>query len=102
MRSNAFNRHSNAQNRFVDHDALEHELELDKKIAEQIEENRHHLRLKMRIANEIRRERETYKHPSTCEKLSLTFYLLDKTPIYSNGNDLFTLNKDFSRNLFVL
>ncbi|KLU17125.1 MULTISPECIES: hypothetical protein [Xenorhabdus] len=101
MRSNAFN-HSNAQNLFIDHDALEHELELDNQIAEQIEENRRHLRLKLRIADEIRKERETYKHPSACENISLSFYLLDKTPIYSNGTELFRLKKDFSREPFYL
>ncbi|PHM52424.1 hypothetical protein [Xenorhabdus hominickii] len=101
MRRNAFN-HSNAQNLFVDHAALEHDLELDKKIAEKIEENRRHLRLKIRIADEIRKEHETYKRPSACEKLTMFFCLLDKTPIYSNGTEFFKLKKDFSREPFCL
>ncbi|PHM69501.1 hypothetical protein [Xenorhabdus sp. KJ12.1] len=101
MCRNTFN-HGNAKNLFIDHTALEHDLELDKKIAEKIEENRRHLRLKMRIADEIRKGRETYKRPSACEKISLSFYLLDKTPIYSNGTEFFKLNKDFSREVFCL
>ncbi|WP_338885408.1 hypothetical protein [Xenorhabdus sp. TH1] len=94
--------HNNVRNRYIDHAALEREMELDNLIAQEREENRRHLHLKLRIADEIRKEKETHKHPSACEKLSHSFSLLDKTPIYSNGRDLFTLNKCFSRNLFTL
>ncbi|GAA0353504.1 hypothetical protein L9H26_18855 [Morganella psychrotolerans] len=101
MRPNAFS-HSSNETFFIDHAALDREVELDKQIEEQRQESRRHMQLKLRIADKRRAELETHKHPSACEKLVQHLCLLDKTVVYSNGTELFTLNKDFSRNLVTL
>lgn len=101
MRPNAFN-HSSNEAFFIDHAALERGVELDKQIEEQREEARRHLRVKLRIADKRRAELETYKHPSACEKLTQHLCLINGDIVYTNGADLFTLNKDFSRNIVTL
>ncbi|MEW2741586.1 hypothetical protein ABZ131_20715 [Providencia rettgeri] len=102
MMFNQSNQNSKFTNLFIDHSALERDLELDQKIEEQREENRRHLRLKIRIADKARQARETHKHHSACERLTHHLSLLDKTPIYSNGSDLYLLNSRFEKQLFSL
>nr|WP_181374626.1 hypothetical protein [Pectobacterium carotovorum]AKG47450.1 hypothetical protein pA_00010 [Pectobacterium carotovorum] len=96
------NKNRKFTNLFIDHAALERDLELDQKIEQQREENRRHLRLKIRIADKYRQARETHKQHSTCERLSHNLSLLDKTPIYSNGRELYTLTPQFEKRLFIL
>lgn len=89
-------------NLFIDHEALERDLELDKKIELQREESRRHLRLKLRVADKMRQARETHKHSSKCEHFTHHLSLLDKTPVYANGSELYLLTKQFNKEAFTL
>lgn len=99
---NSINQNSRFTNLFIDHEALERDLELDKKIELQREESRRHLRLKLRIADRTRQARETHKHSSKCERLTHHLSLLDKTPVYTNGSELYILTKQFNKEAFAL